>query len=174
LGVIQLRRMAAGKANRKTSLVGTVLMWAMGIVAVLFLLKLPFDGILPNYLRAMVVAPVIGWYLASRVCLSAAVDLRDRWTGLLSGGGVGAHVPKSVPTDPGEKSAEELRLNLEKLSAEQQSNVVFYAGPKGILGLGTRWGSWTLAEELVPVAGKEMHDFRAWDLIRKIHDQLTL
>ncbi|MFJ8131861.1 hypothetical protein [Streptomyces hydrogenans] len=174
LGLIQLRRIAAGSENKRSSLLGTVLLWAFGIVVVLILLKLPLDGLLANYLRAMMVAPVVGWYLASRICLNTAVDLRERWTGLLSGGGVGAHVPKSVPTDPGEKSAEELRLNLEKLSAEQQSNVVFYAGPKGILGLGTRWGSWTLAEELVPVAGQEMHDFRAWDLVRKIHDQLTL
>ncbi|MGW6537646.1 hypothetical protein ACWGDD_17725 [Streptomyces sp. NPDC055011] len=172
--VIHLRRTAAGSENKRTSVVGTVLLVAFGIVAALILLRLPWDGLLPNYLRAMLIAPVIGWYLAGRVCLSTAVDLRDRWTGLLSGGGVGAHVPGSVPTDPGEKSAEELRVNLEKLSAEQQSNVVFYAGGKGVLGLGTRWGSWTLAEELIPLDGHEMHDFRAWDLVRKIHDQLTL
>ncbi|MET9349848.1 hypothetical protein [Streptomyces termitum] len=174
LGVIHLRRMAAGSANKRSSALGTALLYAVGIFALLVLVKLPFDGLLPNYLRAMIVAPVIGWYLAGRICLSAAVDLRERWSGLLGGGGVSAHVPKSVPTDPGEKSAEELRVNLEKLSAEQQSNVVFYAGPKGILGLGTRWGSWALAEELVPKEGREIHDFRAWDLVRKIHDQLTL
>ncbi|MGW1249036.1 hypothetical protein [Streptomyces sp. NPDC002535] len=174
LGVIQLRRLVAGSDNKRTSVLGTVLLWGAGIFAALVLLKLPLDGILPNYLRAMLVAPVIGWFLARRVCDRSAVDLRERWAGLLSGGGAGPQVPKSVPQDPGEKSAEELRLNLEKLSAEQQSNIAFYAGPKGILGLGTRWGSWTLAEELVPVAGREIHDFRAWDVIRKIHDQLTL
>ncbi|MFE6852355.1 hypothetical protein ACFVDH_16370, partial [Streptomyces sp. NPDC057674] len=174
LGVIQLRRLAAGSDNKRTSVLGTVLLWGAGIFAALVLLKLPLDGILPNYLRAMLVAPVIGWFLARRICDRSAVDLRERWAGLLSGGGAGPQVPKSVPQDPGEKSAEELRLNLEKLSAEQQSNIAFYAGPKGILGLGTRWGSWTLAEELVPVAGREIHDFRAWDVIRKIHDQLTL
>ncbi|MEU7696858.1 hypothetical protein ACF064_30515 [Streptomyces sp. NPDC015492] len=174
LGIIQLRRLAAGSDNRRTSVVGTVLLWAAGIFAALVLLKLPLDGILPNYLRAMIVAPVIGWFLARRVCDRSAVDLRERWAGLLSGGGAGPQIPKSVPQDPGEKSAEELRLNLEKLSAEQQSNIAFYAGPKGILGLGTRWGSWTLAEELVPVAGREIHDFRAWDVIRRIHDQLAL
>ncbi|WP_190413168.1 hypothetical protein [Streptomyces venezuelae] len=174
LGVIQLRRLAAGSENKRTSLIGTVLLWAAVIFAALVLLKLPLGGFLPNYVRAMIVAPVIGWFLARRICDRSAVDLRERWTALLSGGGVGAQIPKSVPQDPGEKSAEELRLNLEKLSAEQQSNIAFYAGTKGILGLGTRWGSWTLAEELIPVAGKEIHDFRAWDVIRKIHDQLTL
>ncbi|MFC9796324.1 hypothetical protein [Streptomyces sp. NPDC057695] len=174
LGIISLRRLVAGSDNRRTSVVGTVLLWGAGIFSALVLIKLPLDGFLPNYLRAMLVAPVIGWFLARRICDRSAVDLRERWAGLLGGGGAGPQIPKSVPQDPGEKSAEELRLNLEKLSAEQQSNIAFYAGPKGILGLGTRWGSWTLAEELVPVAGREIHDFRAWDVIRKIHDQLAL
>ncbi|MEU6975970.1 hypothetical protein [Streptomyces sp. NPDC046371] len=174
LGVIQLRRIAAGSDNKRTSALGTALLVAAGIFAFLVLLKLPFDGVLPNYLRAMVVAPVAGWYLARRICESTAQDLRERWTALLSGGGIGAKIPEAVPQDPGEKTAEELRQNLEKLSAEQQSNVIFYAGPKGILGMGTRWGSWTLAEELIPQNGKEIHDFRAWDVVREIHTQLTL
>ncbi|MFD3533151.1 hypothetical protein [Streptomyces sp. NPDC058664] len=174
LGVFQLRRMAAGSDKKSTSAIGTALLVAVGFLAALFLLKLPFDGILPNYLRAMIVAPVVGWFLARRVCETTAVDLRERWTALLSGGGVGAKIPEAAPRDPSEKTAEELRQNLEKLSAEQQSNIVFYAGAKGVLGLGTRWGSWTLAEELVPQPGREIHDFRAWDVVRKIHDQLTL
>ncbi|MFF1512107.1 hypothetical protein [Streptomyces sp. NPDC058326] len=174
LGVIQLRRMAAGSDKKRTSAIGTALLVAAGLFALLVLLKLPFDGILPNYLRAMIVAPVVGWFLAHRICETTAVDLRERWTALLSGGGIGAKIPEAAPRDPGEKAAEELRQNLEKLSAEQQSNIVFYAGAKGVLGLGTRWGSWTLAEELVPLPGREIHDFRAWDVVRKIHDQLTL
>ncbi|MGW0119239.1 hypothetical protein [Streptomyces sp. NPDC003327] len=174
LGVIQLRRILAGSDNKRTSALGTGLLWAAGIFAALVLVKLPFDGLLTIYLRVMVVAPVVGWFLARRICERAAVDLRDRWTGLLSGGGVAPYVPKSAPRDPTEKGAEELRVNLEKLSAEQQSNIVFYAGTKGILGLGTRWGSWTLAEELVPQPGREIHAFRAWDVVRKIHEQLTL
>jgi hypothetical protein len=174
LGVVQLRRIAAGSENRRTGALGTAVLWAAGLFGVLVLVKLPFDGFLTNYLRAMLVAPVVGWFLARRICERTAVDLRERWTALLSGGGIGPHIPKSVPTDPNEKGAEELRRNLEKLSAEQQSNIVFYAGTKGILGLGTRWGSWTLAEELVPKEGKEIHPFRAWDVVRKIHEQLTL
>lgn len=174
LGVIQLRRLAAGSDNKRTSAAGTALLVAAGLFALLVLLKLPFDGILPNYVRAMIAAPVVGWFLARRICEGTAVDLRERWTALLSGGGIGAKIPEAAPRDPGEKAAEELRQNLEKLSAEQQSNIVFYAGAKGVLGLGTRWGSWTLAEELVPQPGREIHDFRAWDLVRKIHDQLTL
>ncbi|MEU7027356.1 hypothetical protein AB6O49_05420 [Streptomyces sp. SBR177] len=174
LGVIWLRRTAAGSANKRTSAAGTALLVAAGIFALLVLVKLPFDGVLPNYLRAMIVAPVVGWYLARQICENTAKDLRERWTTLLSGGGLGTVIPEAVPKDPTEKTAEELRVNLEKLGAEQQSNVVFYAGPKGILGMGTRWGSWTLAEELVPREGKEIHDFRAWDVVRQIHTELTL
>lgn len=174
LGVIQLRRVAAGSENRRTSAVGTAVLLVAGLFALLVLLKLPFDGLLANYLRAMIVAPVLGWFLARRICEKTAVDLRAQWTSLLSGGGVGPKIPEAVPQDPGEKAAEALRVNLEKLSAEQQSNIVFYAGTRGILGMGTRWGSWTLAEELVPQPGREIHDFRAWDVVRKIHDQLTL
>ncbi|MEV6327440.1 hypothetical protein [Streptomyces sp. NPDC051909] len=174
LGVIWLRRTAAGSANKRTSAIGTALLVAAGLFALLVLVKLPFDGVLPNYLRAMIVAPVVGWYLARQICENTAKDLRERWTTLLSGGGLGAAIPEAVPKDPTEKTAEELRLNLEKLGAEQQSNVVFYAGPKGILGMGTRWGSWTMAEELLPREGKEIHDFRAWDVVRQIHTELTL
>ncbi|MET9674291.1 hypothetical protein ABZY68_14500 [Streptomyces sp. NPDC006482] len=174
LGVIQLRRSVAGTENKRAGAVGTALLLAAGVFALLVLLKLPFDGVLPNYLRAMIAAPVIGWFLARRICEKTAVDLRRQWTSLIDGGGAGPKIPEAVPQDPSEKSAEALRLNLEKLSAEQQSNIVFYAGTKGILGMGTRWGSWSLAEDLVPQPGREIHDFRAWDVIRKIHDQLTL
>ncbi|WP_189600173.1 hypothetical protein [Streptomyces lateritius] len=174
LGVIQLRRMVAGTENKRTSALGTGLLVGAGILALLMLFKLPFTGLPAVYLRAMIVAPVIGWFLAKRICESTAQDLRTRWEALLSGGGIGAKIPEAVPQDPTEKAAEDLRQNLEKLTAEQHSNVVFYAGPKGILGMGTRWGSWTLAEELVPQEGREIHDFRAWDIVRKIHDQLTL
>ncbi|MFF8276240.1 hypothetical protein ACF05T_09025 [Streptomyces lateritius] len=174
LGVIQLRRMVAGTENKRTSALGTGLLVGAGILAVLMLFKLPFTGLPAVYLRAVIVAPVIGWFLAKRICESTAQDLRTRWEALLSGGGIGAKIPEAVPQDPTEKAAEDLRQNLEKLTAEQHSNVVFYAGPKGILGMGTRWGSWTLAEELVPQEGREIHDFRAWDIVRKIHDQLTL
>ncbi|WP_406859756.1 hypothetical protein ABZO31_05130 [Streptomyces sp. HUAS MG47] len=174
LGVIQLRRSLAGAADKRSGWLGTALLIGMGLLALIFLIKLPLDSVLGIYLRAMVVAPPLGWVLAKRICESTAVDLRERWNGLLSGGGVAAKIPEAVPQHPGEEAAEELRQNLEKLTAEQQSNVVFYAGPKGILGMGTRWGSWTLAEDLVPQEGKEIHDFRAWDVIRPIHDQLKL
>ncbi|MER5897900.1 hypothetical protein [Streptomyces sp. NPDC001876] len=154
---------------------GGVLLVAVGVVATIFLVAMPVTGLPALYLRAMVVAPVIGWLLAKRIAETSAKDMRDRWEGLLSGTGVRAKIPEAVPKNPNETAREALRQGLEKLSAEQQSNAVFYAGPKGILGMGTRWGSWQLAEELVPKdPTKEIHQFRSWDLIRVIHDQLKM
>ncbi|QDY75894.1 hypothetical protein [Streptomyces qinzhouensis] len=175
MGVFQLRRTLAGSQDKKAGALGTALLVAIAAVAVIALVKLPFAGFLGYYVRGMIVAPVIGWFLAKRICEKSAVDMRSRWDGLLSGGGIAAKVPEAVPGNPDEKAREELRQGLEKLSAEQQANSVFYAGPKGILGMGTRWGSWQMAEELVPRdPGKEINQFRSWDVIRAIHDKLKL
>ncbi|MEU6062452.1 hypothetical protein [Streptomyces sp. NPDC047097] len=171
--VFYLRRGLAGRTGTAGAM-GTALLAGVGILIVLFLWKVPFTGLGGLYLRLMFLAPVVGWFLAKRVCEATARDLKDRWAGLLAGGGVAAKIPEAVPQDPNETAAEELRQSLEKLTAEQRSNMVFYAGPKGILGMGTRWGSWHLAEELVPHEGKEIHAFRSWDVIRPIHDQLKL
>ncbi|MFE0424519.1 hypothetical protein [Streptomyces sp. NPDC058953] len=175
MGVFQLRRTLAGAQDKKAGALGTVLLVGIALVAVVLLIRLPFTGILGWYVRGVIVAPVVGWFLAKRVCERSAVDMRARWDGLLSGGGIAAKVPEAVPGNPNETAREELRQGLEKLSAEQQANSVFYAGPKGILGMGTRWGSWQMAEELVPKeAGKEINQFRSWDVIRAIHDRLKL
>ncbi|MYV57529.1 hypothetical protein [Streptomyces sp. SID3212] len=175
LGVFQLRRTLAGAKDRRVGAMGSALLIAVGVLAVIFLIALPFVGVLGWYLRGMIVAPVVGWWLAKRICESTAKDLRSRWSALLAGGGIGAKIPEAVPGNPGDASREELRQGLEKLTAEQRSNVVFYAGPKGILGMGTRWGSWQLAEDLVSKdPAKEIHQFRSYDVIRAIHDQLKL
>lgn len=155
--------------------VGTVLLAAFGIGALVLMVTLPLTGLLALYVRGALIAPLIGWLIAKRIAETSAKDLRARWAGLLSGAGVIAKIPEAVPKNPNETDREALRQSLEKLSAEQQSNSVFYAGPKGILGMGTRWGSWQLAEELVPKdPTKEIHQFRSWDLIRIIHDQLKM
>ncbi|GGZ62573.1 hypothetical protein GCM10010387_65020 [Streptomyces inusitatus] len=175
MGVFQLRRTIAGSANKRAGTLGTLLLVAIGGLALILLLRLPFTGFWGYYLRGMIVAPVIGWLLARRICEATAKDLRERWDGLLSGGGIGAKTPDTVPGGPHDSAREQLRQGLEKLSAEQRSNSVFYAGPKGILGMGTRWGSWQMAEELVSkVPGKEINQFRSWDVIRAIHDKLKL
>ncbi|NEE38199.1 hypothetical protein G3M53_73980, partial [Streptomyces sp. SID7982] len=114
--------------------VGTVLLAAFGVGALILLVKLPLDNFWYLYLRGAIVAPVIGWVLAKRIAETSARDLRARWEGLLSGTGVIAKIPEAVPKNPNETAREALRQGLEKLSAEQQSNAVFYAGPKGVLG----------------------------------------
>lgn len=175
IGVFQLRRTLAGSKDKKAGAIGGALLLGVAALAVVFLVALPFTGILGWYLRGMIVAPVIGWLLAKQICESTAKDLRARWTDLLSGGGIGAKIPDAVPGHPDETAREELRSGLEKLTAEQRSNAVFYAGPKGILGMGTRWGSWQLAEDLVSKdPTKEIHQFRSYDVIRAMHDQLKM
>ncbi|MEU5403508.1 hypothetical protein ABZ348_29940 [Streptomyces sp. NPDC005963] len=175
MGVFQLRRTIAGAQNKRAGTLGTILLFAIGGLALLFLIRLPFSGFWAYYLRGMIVAPVIGWFLALRICEATAKDLRERWDGLLSGGGVAAKVPDAVPGNPGDKAREELRQGLHKLTAEQHANSVFYAGPKGILGMGTRWGSWQLAEELVSKdPTKEINQFRSWDVVKAMHDKLKL
>ncbi|MDG4858954.1 hypothetical protein P8605_12445 [Streptomyces sp. T-3] len=173
--VFQARRWIGDmKDKRQQALVTAVMVAAVGLGVVL-LIKLPVQGLLGIYLRAMFLAPIIGWFIAKEICERTAKDLRARWESLLAGGGIGAKIPEAVPGSPGETAAERLRQGLARLTAEQQSNAVFYAGPKGILGMGTRWGSWQLAEDLEPREGMaEIHPFRSWDVIRAVHDQLRL
>ncbi|MEV6836036.1 hypothetical protein AB0N17_16190 [Streptomyces sp. NPDC051133] len=173
--VFQLRTFVAGRDDKRAGTLATALLLGVGLLAALFLIKMPFTGFWAWYARACVLLPVLGWFLAKQICERTAKDLRARWDGLLSGTSVGAKVPEAVPRGPGQTAAEELRQSLARLTAEQQSNSVFYAGPKGILGMGTRWGSWQLAEDLLPAdPSREIHPFRSWDVIRAIHDQLAL
>ncbi|MFC8131707.1 hypothetical protein [Streptomyces sp. NPDC057302] len=170
-----IKQAVVKRDNKRASAIATAALVAVGVLAVIFLVKLPIGGLLGWYIRAAIVVPVLGWFWAKLIAERTARDLRDRWGSLLSGGGIGAKIPEAVPGSPGETAAEQLRQGLARLSAEQQSNSVFYAGPKGILGMGTRWGSWQLAEELVSSKeGTEIHPFRSWDVIRAVHDQLRL
>ena len=173
--VFQARSVIDKRDDKRASTLATALLVAVGAVAVIFLIRMPFTGFWAWYARASVVMPVVGWLWAKQICERTAKDLRGRWDSLLSGSSVGAKVPEAVPSSPRETAAEQLRQSLAKLSAEQQSNSVFYAGPKGILGMGTRWGSWQLAEDLVSAdPTREIHPFRSWDVIRSIHDQLRM
>lgn len=175
--IFQLRSLIDKRTqkNKRAGALATTLLVAVGAVAVIFLIKMPFTGFWAWYARACVILPVVGWLWAKQICENTAKDLRGRWDSLLSGSSVGAKVPEAVPTSPGETQAEQLRQSLAKLSAEQQSNSIFYAGPKGILGMGTRWGSWQLAEDLIARdADREIHPFRSWDVIRNIHDDLRM
>ncbi|TGB05656.1 hypothetical protein [Streptomyces sp. MZ04] len=169
------RQAVIKKDDKRANAIATAVLVAVGMLAVIFLLRLPFGGFWAWYVRAAIVVPVAGWFWAKLIAERTARDLRERWDSLLAGGGIGAKIPEAVPGSPGETAAERLRQGLARLSAEQQSNSVFYAGPKGILGMGTRWGSWQLAEELVAEKdGTEIHPFRSWDVIRAVHDQLRM
>ncbi|MGW2440088.1 hypothetical protein ACWCY1_25555 [Streptomyces goshikiensis] len=173
LGLFQLRKTLASGTGKRASWLGTVLLVGFALIVAVLMFRLPFTGFLGIYLRAMIIAPALGWFFARRVCQATAVDLRSRWEGLLSGGGVAAKIPEAVPGNPDEKAREDLRHSLAKLTAEDRSNSVFYAGPKGILGMGTRWGSWQMAEELAPkTEGAEIHPFRSWDVIRAVDTEL--
>ncbi|UGY90410.1 hypothetical protein [Streptomyces gobiensis] len=175
LGGFQLRRSLAGSQDKRAGAVGIAALVALAAVIIVVAIQLPFSGFWALYLRAMLVAPVVGWLWAKQICERYAKDLREYWKGLLGGAGVGAKIPEAVPQDPGDAEAERLRQALTKLAAEQNSNLVFYAGPKGILGMGTRWGSWQMAEELTPAEGMDdINPFRSWDVIRAIHDQLRM
>lgn len=177
LGAFQLRTSltaARAKGSRAGALGGGVLL-VVTLFAILLVVRPPLTGFWSQYLRLMMVVPVLGWFWARRVCERTAKDLRDRWAGLTSGSGIGAKIPGAVPRNPDQTRAELLRQSLAKLSAEQSSNVVFYAGPRGILGMGSRWASWQMAEELLPREGlAEIHPFRSWDVIRAIHDRLRM
>ncbi|MFI6563410.1 hypothetical protein [Streptomyces sp. NPDC050534] len=173
--IFSIRTTVARRDDKRAGALATTLLVAVGALAVIFLIRMPFTGFWAWYARACVIMPVIGWFWARQICERTARDLRGRWDSLLAGSSVGAKVPEAVPTGPGETKADALRQSLAKLAAEQQSNSVFYAGPKGILGMGTRWGSWQLAEDLVPAdPTREIHPFRSWDVIRAIHDQLRM
>ncbi|MFT2020214.1 hypothetical protein ACMA1D_30955 [Streptomyces sp. 796.1] len=175
LTAFQIRRTLAGSQHKRAGALGVILAIVAGGLVAYGMVKAPVHNVWWIYARVMLVAPVIGWFIAKQISERTAKDLRERWSALLSGGGLGAKVPEAVPRNPGETAAEQLRKNLEKLTAEQHSNIVFYAGPKGILGMGTRWGSWQLAEDLIPLdPGKEINPFRSWDVIKAIHDQLKL
>jgi len=152
---------------------GTLLLLAVAGLALLLALRPPVHGLWALYFRVMMLAPVAGWFFAKRICLSSTEDLRARWGGLVDGSALAATVPKAVPRDDLDKRATELRASLERLTAEQETNIQHYAGSKGILGAGMRWGVWEVVEDLRPAEGHA--DFRAfhpWDLTRRITERL--
>jgi hypothetical protein len=174
LAAFQLRRVVArtSKGGRASAL-GSAVLAVTGFFAVVFVVNPPLTGFWAQYLRVMMVAPVLGWFWARQICEHTAKDLRERWTGLVTGSGVGAKIPEAVPRHPNQTKAESLRQNLAKLSAEQQSNVIFYAGTKGILGVGERWGSWSVAGKLIPREGvSDIRGFRSWDVIKALYGRL--
>ncbi|QMU76389.1 hypothetical protein GXW83_12210 [Streptacidiphilus sp. PB12-B1b] len=170
LGAFEFRRRSHPE---RQSLFGALAMAVALGIAVLLAVHPYAHGFWNVYLRIVMIAPVVGWFLAQRICLRTARQLRERWGALLDGGAVGPMVPGAVPIGPEDTKAEALRKQLTALVAEQESNILHYAGPNGILGLGKRWGSWQMAEQLDPRAGiDEIRPFHPWDVVRKIEDHL--
>ena len=171
LGAFEFRRRS--HPDRQSTLGHAALAVAVAIAALLA--WHPYaHGLWGLYVRTVMVAPVLGWFVAQRICHRTATQLRDRWGALLDGGAVGPMVPGAVPIGPEDTKAETLRKQLTSLVAEQESNFLHYAGPKGILGLGRRWGSWQMAEQLDPREGiDEIRPFHPWDVIRKMEEHLN-
>ncbi|MFF2044844.1 hypothetical protein ACFVVX_30935 [Kitasatospora sp. NPDC058170] len=173
LAAFQLRAWLRKDDAKQAGLYGTLALVAAAAVAVLLAVRPPLGGPLGIYLRIVMLAPVVGWYLAKRIVLRSTEDLRARWQALVEGTAVAATVPQAVPRDDLDKKATDLRAKLGRLEAEQETNIQHYAGPKGILGVGKRWGEWRMVDVLRPAEGHA--DFRAfhpWDLVRKIAGHL--
>ncbi|MFE4973020.1 hypothetical protein ACFRAR_12990 [Kitasatospora sp. NPDC056651] len=173
LAAFQLRAWLKRDNPKNAAVYGAIVLTAAAALAVLLAVRPPATGVLGIYLRVTMLAPAIGWYLARRIVERTAVDLRSRWQALVEGSAVAASVAKAVPRDDLDKKAADLRDKLGRLDAEQETNIHHYAGPKGILGAGRRWGEWRLADTLHPAEGHA--DFRAfhpWDLIRRISSHL--
>ncbi|MFG2822781.1 hypothetical protein ACGFX4_25500, partial [Kitasatospora sp. NPDC048365] len=148
------------------------LLLACGL-ALLFALRPPVSGPWSLYVRVMMLAPVAGWFLAKRIVVRSVLAQRARWGDLVGGSPVAATVPKAVPRDHLDKQAVDLKAALDRVGAEQETNIHHYAGSKGILGVGARWGDWGLREDLRPADGQE--DFRVFhtaDLTRRITERL--
>lgn len=174
LGAFQIRAMLRKSHPAREGLYGTLALLAAGALALLFVVRPPLAGPLALYFRLMMLAPVVGWFVAKRICLRSTIDLRSRWGSLLDGGMVAATVPKAVPRDDLDRKATDLRASLERLTSEQETNIQHYAGKKGILGAGMRWVTVEMNEDLRPAAGQaDFRTFHKWDLSKKIAERLA-
>lgn len=168
-------RMTLGRSSpaKERTYGGAILLLPLAL-AVLFALRPPLTGVFSVYARVVLLVPAIGWYWARRICLATTKDLRARWGGLNDGSLVAAVLPTAVPKDEKDAKAALLKKQLTLLSMEQETNVLHYAGVNGILGLGKRWGSWEVVEDLHPAEGhQDFRTFHAWDLVKKITDRLN-
>ena len=171
LGAFEFRR----RTNGKQSAYGAAALVLVALIAALLIWHPFWNGFGGIYLRAMMIAPIVGWFIDERICLVTARQLRTRCGELIAGGAVGPVVPSAVPIGPEDAKAENLRKQLAALAAEQETNCLHEAGTRGILSLGQSWGNWELAEQLDPPQDvAEIRAFHPWDVIRKIEERLKL
>ncbi|MEV4558047.1 hypothetical protein AB0K51_13795 [Kitasatospora sp. NPDC049285] len=162
------------KSAAQDGFIGTLALIAAIGLALLLALRPPFGGLLGLYCRVVMIGPALGWYLAKRTVVASVMQQRARWGDLVGGSAVAAVVPKAVPKDHLDKKANLLKAALDRLTTEQATNIQHYAGPKGILGVGKRWGEWSLRENLKPAEGhQDFRSFHVWDLARKIAERLN-
>ncbi len=100
LVVFQLRRSMSGADGKKAGALSTALLVGAGILAVLVLLKLPVTGFWSLYLRAMIIAPVIGWYLAKHVCEKTARTCAPAGTASSAEAASPRRSPRRCPATP--------------------------------------------------------------------------
>lgn len=173
LAAFQIRTWLKKDDSGRQDLYGTLVLVGVGLIAVLLAVRPPVSGLWALYFRVMMIAPVVGWLLAKRIVLRSTEDMRARWLALVEGNGPAATVAKAVPRDDMDKKAATLKAQLGRLEAEQETNFLHYAGPKGLLGAGRRWGSWNVSAELRPAEGhQDFRTFHTWDLARKIGERL--
>ncbi|MEV8100405.1 hypothetical protein [Kitasatospora sp. NPDC085879] len=173
LAAFQVRAQLKKTHPAREGFYGTLALLAACGLALLFAIRPPVSGPWSLYFRLMMLAPVVGWFIARRICLRSTIDLRTRWQSLLEGGAVAATVPQAVPRDDLDRKATDLRASLERLTAEQETNIQHYAGRKGLLGAGARWIAVEMNEDLRPAPGHaDFRSFHRWDLARKIAERL--
>ncbi|MFE0464476.1 hypothetical protein ACFW1A_35005 [Kitasatospora sp. NPDC058965] len=161
-----------GSENRD-ALFGPLVMLVPILIAAALAWHPPFTGFWGLYARIVLLVPLAGWIVAKRIVVASVKDLRARWSDVLDGN-LNPVLPTAVPQHDNDKKAAALKEGLERLTVEQHTNVLHYAGVNGILGLGRRWGSWELVEDLRPMEGMEdFRTFHTWDLVRKITDRLN-
>ncbi len=149
---------------------------AVGALAVIFLIQMPFTGFWAWYARACSSLPVVGWFWAKQICERTAKDLRERWERSAGGRRHRRQDPRGRARQPRRDRAPSSCARAWPGSAPSSSPTssstraprAYSAwAPAGAAGSSPR--SWC-----PPTPSKEIHPFRSWDVIRAIHDQLRM
>jgi hypothetical protein len=173
LAIFQVRRMVNKfGAARERALAWVITLVLAFVLGYLLILNPPFTGPLRWYCRLLMVGPVLGGAIAWQLCKSSSIEFKDKCLSLMRGTAAGPTLSVAVPRGPDDAKRERRRIAITKVVEEQDTNLLFYAGAKGVLGFGPRYGAWNIAEELVPQQGAAIEPFRSWDLVRAIRSRL--
>ncbi|MFF2363818.1 hypothetical protein ACFVU0_14030 [Streptomyces sp. NPDC058122] len=172
--LVWLLAMQAGSAFPR---LGRIPIAVVGLLSAWLLWPPPFDGGAGAwYVRLLLAAPYAGWLASRELSVRTAAALRQHADRVYEGH-LGTRVPEAAPTGPGDVKAEALREALARLDAEEEGNVVFYDESGAVLGLGARWGSWSLREELHDRDNRAIVPFQVWEVVsgvaRRMRDVAT-